>query len=257
MGPYEVVISLIKKKLTPKTFHLLRKGNGLSGQPPILMAQSQVMTLNIDGANLMQRNLSISTSFKNSYDPMPFIPFLHHLTITQFRTRNEFVSPGSSSLVGPRINLQDTMPILKGLPICIHPIAHPYRQAPFPKALLRSVHQGRWQRGLQAIDHEGKHQTILFGKGNANPNLPLQRIALWRSEFFLTKLQRASSSTWETLNSFISKASTFSLCSAATFNQCLTVSSLTSKTYATPRRGIPLTKSLMAIRTFSSGDRRS
>ena len=165
----------------------------------------------------MQRNISIPTSFKDPNDPMPSISFFHHLTITQFWTRNELVSTGPPSFSRSGINLKDTMPILEGLPISIHPIAHPYWRTSFPKAFLRSVHQRRCQRGFSDIDHKGNHQTVFFGKGNADPNFALQRIALWRSEFFLTKLQRASNSTWETFNSFTSKTSIFSLCSAATF----------------------------------------
>ena len=122
---------------------------------------------------------------------------------------------------------------------------------------FRVRHQRFGQGTLRCSNREGNHHPVLRGQGNPDPDFSLQRFALRQRSFFLTKLHSASNSTWETFNSFRSKAFTCSLCSAATRSQRRTVSSLTSMTSATPRKGIPLTNSFNAMRTLSSGERRS
>ncbi len=183
--------------------------------------------------------------------------FLDHLLITQLGTGNQLLFPGSPPFACSRKGPQDAMMIFKRLPIGIHPITHPDRPVSFPKTSFGFRNPRLRQRRLLEADHKRKHQPIFLGKGNHDPNFALQRIALWRKEFFLTKVHSASSPTWETFNCLSSKASIFPLGSAASFNQCRTVSNLTPSSSAAPRKGIPLIRSFRAIKTFSSEERRS
>jgi hypothetical protein len=257
MGPNEIKISLMQKHLIPKSIRFFGKTERLARQSPIFLTQGQVMAFDKNRGDSIQGNVPISALFEDPDHVAPLISFLYHLTITKFRTGNPLRPTRPTSFPSSRVPLQNTMPLLQGISIGIHPIADPNRPNSLLKTLFGSRNQGLGHLRLLAGDPKRKHQPIFPGKGNPDPRFPFQRVALWRNEFFLTNVHKASNSIWETLTSLRSKASTFSLWAAASWSQCRTVSNFTSNTSPMPRRGMPFTRSFNARRTFSSGVRRS
>ncbi len=257
MNTNEIIISLIHKQLCLESIDLFRERNRFTSQPAVLMAEVQVMPFEVYCTDGFKINFSINTSLKDPGDAVPLVSLFDHLSITQLPRDDKLGFTRSASFSCSRIRTKLSVPVLKRLPISIKPVTHPYRPTTIIQPPLCFSNKWTSQGSLGSFDPEGKHQPIFFGKGNPDPDLALQSRALRRRPFFLTNVQRASNSTWGTASSFNNSSFTFSLCYAATRSQCLTVSSLTSKTSATPRRVIPLTRSLSANKTFSSGVRRS
>jgi hypothetical protein len=60
MGPDHIVVSLVNEHLGLHSHDLFGEGNGFSGQSPVLVSEGEVMTFKINGADLLQGNVSIA-----------------------------------------------------------------------------------------------------------------------------------------------------------------------------------------------------
>ena len=257
MNPGQIEVGLIEVHLPFKPLDLFGEGHGLAGEAPVFVAQIQVLPFNRNRLNRVQGNIAEYCSFENPDQPLSLIPLLDHLTVAQGRTSHQFGPSRPPSLAGAGIGFNHMVAREKSAAVRIQAVTDPKRWSLLAQPFFGLGYQRFSQGGLRSADAEGNHHPRVRGQGNADPDLSLQSLALRRRSVFLTKLHRASNSTWVTFNCRISMALTSSLCSAATRSQWRTVSSFTSITSATPRKGIPLTNSLSAIRTLSSGLRRS
>jgi hypothetical protein len=257
MGTHEVEVGLVQVHLPFKPEGIFGKGKGLAGEPPVLMAQAQVVSFDAHGVNPLQGDISEDGSFENSHNVSFFIALFYHLPIAQRGAGNHFGSPWSSAFTGTGICFNDMMSFKQGGTVRVKAVADPQRPSICAEPLFSPAHQWLRQGGLRRGQAEHDHESSFRRQGDPNPDFAFQSSARRRRSFFLTKLHRASNSTWETFNSLTIKALICSLCSAATLSQWRTVSSFTSITSATARRDMPLTSNFKAMRTFSCGVRRS
>jgi len=221
------------------------------------MAEVQVLSFYVRGRNIGQWNRAIDSPFFYTGNSMSLISLFNNLTVKEIWMSHQFGSSGTSPLTCAREGLNHIMSSLKGIAISIQSIANPYRPTIARKPILcvsnQWIGQIRFFRSNLPLDEESGR----CGKAYPNPDLSFQSIALCRRAFFLTNVHKASSSTCETFNSLRSMSLRDELCAAACLSHARTVSNLTSSTSATPRKGIPFTKSFKAKRTFSLGVRRS
>jgi hypothetical protein len=257
MGTGQIKISLIQMHLSLKPHDIFTEGNSLSSKAAVFVPQIQVVPFDVYRVDILEGDITEHRPFGNTHEMSLVIPLLDHLAITQRRTGHHLGPSRPTPLSRSGIDFKDMVAREESGAIRVHPVTDPQGHGLAAEPSFGVGHQRLGQRGLCCAKREGNHHPVLRGKGNPDPDFSLQRFALRRSSFFLTKPHRASNSTWATFNSFRSTAFTGSLCSAATRSQRRTVSILTSMTSATPRTGIPLTNSFKAIRTLSSGERRS
>jgi len=195
MGTGQVKVRLIQMHLPLKPHDIFTESNSLSGKAAVFMSQIQVVPFDVYRVDILEGDITEHRPFGNTHEMSLVIPLLDHLAITQRRAGHHLGPSRPTPLPTSGIDFNDMMARKESGTIRVQPVTDPQGHSLVAEPCFGVRHQRLSQGGLRYAKREGDHHPVLRSQGNPDPDFSLQRFALRRRSFFLTKLHRASNST--------------------------------------------------------------